>query len=55
VTLQITEKGGESFLSLSHTDVPSSDASRVEHGWRELQWTRMKMILGLGSGISMPF
>jgi activator of HSP90 ATPase len=55
VSISITEKGGESFLALKHSGIPSADAERARHGWLELHFARMKMVLGLGTGLAMGF
>ena len=55
VAITLTEQSGSTWLALKHTGVPSFDEERTREGWQELQFTRMKMILGFGAGITMPF
>ena len=55
VAITLTEQSGSTWLALKHTGVPSFDEERTRQGWQELQFTRMKMILGFGAGITMPF
>ena len=55
VAIALVEKGGQTHLTLKQTNVPASDAARVQEGWQQLHFGRMKVILGLGTSLQPSF
>lgn len=51
VRIEITNLGDHCRLTLHQSEIPEADYERTRAGWRELQWDRMKAILGFGSGL----
>lgn len=51
VRLEIANLGDKCRLTLHQSDIPEADFERTKSGWRELQWERMKAILGFSSGL----
>jgi len=52
VTLEISDLGDKSKLTLTQSGIPESDLESTKAGWRSHQWERMKSILGFGSSIN---
>jgi len=52
VTMKFSKEKYGSMLHLSQTGVPTDDVERVEQGWSEHFWTRMKLLCGWGSILS---
>jgi activator of HSP90 ATPase len=53
VVLKITEVDGKCKLALTQKGVPDDDLESTKAGWKNLQWDRMKAILGFGSNLSI--
>jgi len=49
VIMELTEKGGKTHLTLTHSGVPERDKEHTENGWSNNFWTRIKGIFGFGS------
>ena len=49
VALKLKDADGAVKLSMEHKDVPIEDLERCKEGWRNLQFNRMKTVLGFGS------
>lgn len=53
VSIKITPGDGKTHLELRQSGVPVADAERTKQGWKSMQFDRLKMVLGYGTGL--PF
>jgi len=49
VTMEFASENYGTTLTLTQTGVPSDDVQRVEEGWNENFWKRLKMMCNWGA------
>ena len=49
VTIELSEKDGNTILKLTQTEVPSSEYERTVEGWNVNYWQRIRQVFGFGT------